>query len=344
MARAIFQKGEQENWIDKLLNIHNSTELAKISGVNPRTFRDWHRGKYNISKGSLLRLSKYFNAPIPTNIKYLSDYWYVSKGARKGAMRRLELYGLLGNKESRRKGGIISQQRRRENPEKYRLLGCNVRKNFAPLRESIALAETIGIVLGDGGITNSQLRITLDRTTDRKYAFFVKKLMKKVFNQVPSWYEYERDNTIDLCISGVSLIEELARWGLEKGDKILRQVDFPSWIWLKAEYQKACVRGLMDTDGGLYFHNHWTKGIKYRNLGLCFTSMSKPLLFSVAKVLTRFNMKHSTSRNRIYIYDLKEVEKYLITFDSSNPKNKEKLRYHLSHSKILDKIIPGGVG
>lgn len=80
------------------------------------------------------------------NLKRLSsfgadDFWYVTKGARKGALRRLELYGDLGTPEGRRKGGINSQLRRKENPEKYRLLGCNLRKKFKIEKSSIEFAE-----------------------------------------------------------------------------------------------------------------------------------------------------------------------------------------------------------
>ncbi len=339
MARVIFQKGQQSKWLNKLLHRKSVNELAHICGVSPRTVRDWKKEKYTITDVSLLVLSKRYNIQIPKDIKYVNDFWYVTKGARKGALKRLELYGPLGTVESRRKGGQISQQRRRKDPEKYRLLGCNVRKNFKALQPSEELAEVTGVILGDGGITNSQLRITLDRKTDRSYGLFIRKLMLTVFGELPAWYEHEKDNTIDLCISGVNLIEELSRWGLEKGDKIMRQVDFPSWIWSNKNYQKACIRGLVDTDGGIYFHKHWTKGIRYRNLGLCFTSHSRPLITSVSKALSTFAIKHSIKQYNIFIYSLDQIKKYFQIIGFSNPKHPKRLYYHLTNSKILDKIV-----
>lgn len=343
MGRVIFPKNKQAEWINLLFRDSNVTtnEIANICGVSLRTIRDWRREKYTISEKALLKLSTYFNLAIPVNIKHVSNFWYVSKGAKKGALKRLLLYGPPGTPEGRIKGGKNSQKRRRENPEKYRQLGCYVRKNIISLQATEQFAESTGIILGDGGITKYQLKISLGSQTDREYAFFVKELFRKVFNEIPAWYEYKSDHVIELCISGANLIEELSRWGLEKGNKIHRQVDFPLWIWKSQEYQKACVRGLMDTDGGVYFHCHTTKGIAYRHLGICFTSWSKPLLTSVIRVLTSFNIKHSSKEGRIYIYDLEVIKKFFDVFGSNNPKHIGKLKYHLSHDRKITK--PGGV-
>ena len=90
-------------------------------------------------------------------------------------------------------------------------------------------------------------------------------------------------------------------------------------------FEKACVRGLMDTDGGLYSHSHTTKGIRYKNIGLCFTSFSKPLLNSVSKILTKNSIGHSIKKNRIFIYNLATIKKYLLVFGTNNPKNLKKI-------------------
>ena len=196
----------------------------------------------------------------------VDDYWYVTKGARKGALKRMELYGSFGTEGGRRKGGINSQLRRRENPELYKLFGCNVRKEFKINQPSVLFAEAAGIILGDGGITDYQLRITLSSLVDGPYAAFVISLFKKVFGQEPSCRKCSCCNSIDLTISGIGLIEELERWGFIKGDKVKHQVDFPDWILRNIEFQKACIRGLMDTDGGCYFHKHRSNGLMYKIL------------------------------------------------------------------------------
>jgi hypothetical protein len=86
-------------------------------------------------------------------------------------------YFKLGTIESRIKGGKMSQQCRRENPEKYRQLGCNVKKEFITPAYSAEFAEVIGIILGDGAISNYQVRISLDQHRDKEYADFVTDIM-----------------------------------------------------------------------------------------------------------------------------------------------------------------------
>lgn len=341
MGRILFSEGKQKVWIEKIIEESelSTTQLAEICDVSPRTFKDWSKGKFTISERALCALSKTCNIPIPPNTKLLPDFWYVTKGARKGALKRLQIYGPLGDVESRKKGGLVSQQRRREDPSKYKLLGCNVRKVFKEPIKDKYLAELVGVILGDGGITFNQLTITLDRKTDRDYAVFVNRLLKRVFGEEPTRCEYRSDNCILLRISGVDLIDRLRGLGLEKGDKVARQVDLPKWIWSRTEFKIACIRGLMDTDGGLYFHRHWTGGIKYRNLGICFTSNSRPLLLSVFRILTEFGIKSFLKENRIYVYSLQEIKDYFKIFSSDNPKHGRKLEYHLENSKILAKIF-----
>lgn len=344
MGRIVFPKGQQSRWLNQILRGTKLSikEIAEICGVCTRTFKDWKKEKFTISETALLQIHRKLHIPLPTKIKKISDFWYVAKGARSGGLRRLELYGPPGTAEGRKKGGKISQQRRRENPEKYRLMGCNVRKDFPLLRLSKELAETVGIILGDGGVTDCQLRITLNKETDKEYAYFVKKLFSNVFKEIPSFCERKNQKVIDLIISGINLIENLGKIGIGKGDKIRRQVDIPEWIWEKLDYQVACIRGLVDTDGGVYFHKHWTKGIQYRNLGLCFTSWSRPLIRSVSIIFKKFNIKHSIDKEkRIYVYSLDEVIKYFCVFGSNNPKHKRRLEFHKTHSRVLGKFNGG---
>lgn len=217
-----------------------------------------------------------------------------------------------------------------------------MRKKFRKLRPMAELAELTGIILGDGGISNYQLKIYLNRKADQVFAQYIRKLLKKVFGEKGSRYGHPESNLIVLNISGVGLVEQLSKRGLNKGNKIKRQIDFPDWIKKSSKFKKFCVRGLIDTDGCLYFHHHRTfsRGhkYKYRNLGLCFTSLSRKLINSVSKTLIEFDIKHSInlSGDRIFIYSLEMVEKYIKNFGSSNPRITDKLKYHLSCSKRLN--------
>ncbi len=293
MSRIQLLREDQTLFFDRLKKKSNRSweDLGSFLGVSGRTLHDWQKGKYTVPEKIVYTIHRKFRIPLPRFKKILDDHWYVLKGAYQGAMRRQELYGPVATPEGRKKGGQISQQRRKEDPEKYRALGCMVRKDFPPLYRTEALAEIVGIILGDGAITNTQVRISLDRKVDRAYAVFVSKLMHSVFHEKPSWTE--RENVITLTISGMDLVNALESIGMRRGDKVAHQVGIPSWIYTQINFQKACVRGLMDTDGGVYFHHHVSGGYRYRSFGLSFGNHSTPLITGVDRILRRlkFNVK-----------------------------------------------------
>lgn len=344
MGRVIFQGSEQTHFLRKvkLLSKLNSNQLGLLCQISGRTMRDWLRGKYTISDKALLILTKKFNLEIPQKIKKVDNYWYVTKGARKGALKRNELYGPPGTPEGRSKGGRNSQLKRRENPEKYRLLGCNTRNKFKAIKPSVDFAEAVGIILGDGAISGNQLRISLSSLVDQEYALVVSYLFERIFDCRPSSHERNNCNAIDLTISGVNLVEELERWGFMRGNKVKHQVGFPAWIWQDLEFQKACIRGLMDTDGGCYFHKHKVNSLIYRNFGMCFTNKSLPIVQSVAKVLKSLGLKFSLAKKetQIYIYSFEEIKKYFKLVGSHNPKNWKKFNYYLNQKthRLITKV------
>lgn len=333
MARVIFKDNNQVQFLQhiKLISGLTTNELSILCGVVPRSLRDWLRGKHSISEKALLTLISKFSLPIPNNIEIVDDFWYVTKGARKGALKRLKLYGPPGTPEGRIRGGIMSQLRRREDPEKYRLLGCNLRKAFKISGASVEFAEAVGIILGDGAITNNHLRVTVSSMVDKPYADFIKDLFYKVFGEEPKLFKRKYQNALDLTINGAGIVEELERWSFIRGDKVRNQVDFPKWIWSDIEFQKACVRGLMDTDGGCYFHKHKTNGLVYRNFGMCFTNKSLPIVSSVAKILNSLEIRFSlvNQGTQIYIYSFAEIKKYFSLIGSNNPKNIKKFSEYL---------------
>ena len=83
------------------------------------------------------------------------------------------------------------------------------------------------------------------------------------------------------------------------------------------------MRGLFDTDGGLYFHRKEKK----EYLGWCFASFSHPLLAEVLATLREsdFNVKKS-GEHRLYMYRTSSITRYLHIVGSHNPKNTAKLR------------------
>ena len=335
MPRVKFLKGKQSYFLNRIRVSRNIEwlDIAKTCRAQMRTLFDWRRNKYQMGYENLIRLSRKYNLSIPKGIEILPDTWNIKNAARLGALRRNELYGPPGTLEGRRKGGLTTWRRYRLNPRKFEGTGFNGPKEINYPKKSSLLAELIGIILGDGSINEHQVRIYNNNKTDRNYAYFIKKIITNLF-KINSTITVRDKNTIIVTASSKNLVLFLIDCGMKKGDKMLNGTDVPEWILKDKEFSKSCLRGLMDTDGGIYFHNHTTKGIRYRHMGLCFTSHSKALLNSAHKMFLRFNLNCKIAGGRrIFIYDRKEVSKYMQIIGSHNSKHIERFRSY-KNSKV----------
>ncbi len=103
MVRIRFTKRKQSKFLKDIIKcIGLKTEdLAKLCNVHGRTFRDWKRGKYQISYTALSKLCKVSQILIPKDIEILPEFWSVKKAASLGGKRYFELYGAPGSIESR---------------------------------------------------------------------------------------------------------------------------------------------------------------------------------------------------------------------------------------------------
>ncbi|MHB8155599.1 MAG: hypothetical protein ACYDFR_06095, partial [Candidatus Omnitrophota bacterium] len=276
MSRVKMANGLQTKFLNSVSKAMNSDweEVSKIANVSSRTLFDWRREKYKMSYETLIKLNRISKVEIPKVTAILSDYWNVRKAGLAGGIERNRLYGNLGTVEGRIKGGKISQYRFSKNPEYARKVGFNIRNTILSPKNSEFLAEFLGIALGDGGITNHQITISLNSKTEVVYADFIKKLIFDLFG-IHSTIKTGRDNSIRVIATGRNLVDFLLSRGLKIGNKIKQQIGVPRWILRNKLFMKSCLKGLIDTDGGIYFHKHVTKGIKYRHMGLCFTSYSR---------------------------------------------------------------------
>lgn len=189
-------------------------------------------------------------------------------------------------------------------------------------QESDLLAGFFGTEFGDGGINNIwQVNITLNSLLDVEYSQYVARSIESLFGCVPRVWE-RAGHRLMITASSTSLVDFRVSKGCARGNKVLQEFNIPSWISSDSNYSRAFVRGLMDTDGCLYIHNHVVSNKRYHNIGLCFTSYSRPLLRSVAKIFAANGIEpHLRDRDgRIYLYKSNSVIQYLKVFGSSNPR------------------------
>ncbi len=335
MARVKFPEGKQRSFFDNVgLYFKNDwTEVSKFLSINERTLRDWRCERYTMDHTSLKNLVSLTKIPMPQNIEILEDYWSAKKYSRVGALKRFQMYGALGTPEGRRRGGLATQRLIRTNPVWALQSGIVVRKKIYDPGYSLELSEFIGIMLGDGGLTNYQLNITLNSQTDKEYLGYVKKLIEKLFH-IQSTIML-RKNELAACIiaSGRNLVELVKRYGLKVGNKVRQSVDVPAWVLNKNEFAVACLRGLMDTDGSCYAYTHSVNKKRYCNFALCFTNASQPLLKSVYAILDKNGYHPCVTGRRVYVHRKNEIAKYFQKVGTHNNKHLHKYR------KFIDRRV-----
>lgn len=284
-----------------------SEELGKLLNLSGRTIRDWKREKFKPTKDHIDRLSRLSGIDIP-DFRLLPQYWNIPKAAKLGGKRRHEIYGLLGDLKTRSKGGRNSWLKRKDHPE----LWIKYTKPCNYPGESEDLAEFMGIFLGDGGLTHFQCVIYLNSDTDQEFAYYVQDLIIRLFNIVPSITKSRKYKVWRVSVSSVNLVEYLTRKGLSLGNKVLLQARVPVWVSLKPEYIKACIRGLIDTDGSFIIHKYKVKGKEYSYPKISFTNRSLPLIDFVYTGLMQYGFTPKKSyKYQVWLHNQNEVMRYL---------------------------------
>lgn len=326
MTRVVFTKGQLDQYLSlcKTKTRKSLPDLARLIFVERHTLNDWRRGKRLPNLEKLKELSEFVHTPLPTILEMKPENWASSAAA----IHRHQLYGCNLTHADRVKAGTNSQQRRRENPTYYAALGCNVARTFAlPILPGKELAELVGILLGDGGIRESQFTITLNSIADNSYSLYVINLIDKLFAYKPSLAKRHNCNALTITASGVEIVKYLLKMGMHTGDKVRQQVDVPEWIKQSSELSRWCLRGLMDTDGGIFTNSYVINGKSYVYPKTNFTNASQPLLNFVYKVLLD-NGFHPSNRQprKIWLYSQVESKRYLEVIGSSNERLLKKIR------------------
>jgi len=146
--------------------------------------------------------------------------------------------------------------------------GVSYEKRIESLEKNSNLAEFIGIILGDGNIrdfhtvkksgkhvTNYKVTVSLHQDQE-KIIRRVKELFSNFAGRAPGVYSSNNGKSVDVYIYSKDLVEELKRLGLESGDKKENQVGVPQWVKQNKVFEKACLKGLVDTDGAVYRRSH----------------------------------------------------------------------------------------
>lgn len=325
MTRAVFEKGQLNEYLSHVSKEsgHSFLQLSKILSIERHTLSSWRLEKTLPNLEKLKFLSSYIDTPLPPILETKSETW----GSTKAGFIRQQKYGCTLSIVDRIKGGHNSQVVRANNPEYYRSLGCIVPNNFLRPNYSAEIAEIVGAILGDGCITYNQVHITLNSKLDIRYAHYLQDQIQSLFGYLPSILKRKECNAVNVVITGVNFISYLTYIGLYVGDKVKQQVDVPDWIKNDQLFSRWCVRGLIDTDGGIFTNSYVINGKSYVYPKTNFTNASQPLLNFVYNTLSK-NGFHPNNRQprKIWLYSQVESKRYLEIIGSSNERLLKKIR------------------
>jgi hypothetical protein len=310
--------------IEKALGIKLIKNITKKFNLNIRQISYWRNAENTLPLDifeTLLNLSKVQN---PDGIRTIDRYSHVKSAGRKGYDAVLKKYGKFPNDEKKQKTnwkkwwGKIGKYQDREIFRRKPITLPNKNKD---------LSELFGILIGDGGITERQVRITLNSETDKEYSDFVMKLILKVFNVKSQKNKVRSCKAINICVSRTDLVQFLIKNGLKKGNKLKQNLSIPDWITRKQIFLTACIRGMVDTDGSIVHEVHTIKGKKYSYNRLNFTSAS-PVLVQQVMCFFRDIGFHPKLRRRGRSVELEnkiEIWEYFKRVGTHNPKHLNRL-------------------
>jgi len=178
--------------------------------------------------------------------------------------------------------------------------------------------------LGDGGISERQIVITLHHEDDREYGEYVTELINNLFKVPVNIYCRQEYSINTYVVSRTKLVRFCVKeLGFKVGGKVRQQVDIPDWVKQDDKYKIACLRGLFDTDGCVFNECHLIRGTKYCYPRLCFVNHSKPLVISVFDFLQSlgFNPKIRKEGRKVQLEKKDEIIKYFEIIKSNNPKH-----------------------
>lgn len=153
------------------------------------------------------------------------------------------------------------------------------------------LAYVIGVAIGDGNLSNPNGRATRLRITcDKQYTNIIDRISRAIKQLLPNNKVSIINRAEHYCdISCYSnKWEKWLGWTAKGGPKYAQNVSVPEWIITKTKYCAFCLRGLLETDGSIYFD----RGYKMIN----FVTVIPALAQNVSKMIKKLGYCSKTYR------------------------------------------------
>jgi LAGLIDADG-like domain len=317
--RLLFSEAPR-NFFKWIVDRSSWEELQKDANVSGRTLRSWRAGETSMPASIAIKWSSVYGVELPSYVISLVSERR-SRAGQVGGRARQEIWGNIGTNKGRSLGGKNAIETHRKNPT-----SPFVSRQVIKPKHSADFAELVGILLGDGTLTKYQFVISSNSLEEKEYAKYLSDLIQRIFSLTPSILFHPTVNAIRTICSSAQVIQHLQTEGLQLGNKVKHQVGIPLWIKENTEYAHACLRGLIDTDGCVYFDRHKIKGKQYSSLGIDFANASVPILNFVESTWKDLGFSPTRSGIHVRLRRKEEVFAYSKLIGFSNPKHARKIK------------------
>ena len=218
-----------------------------------------------------------------------------------------------------------------------------------PKKISVKLAEEIGWHIGDGSMNFYKNRDKLKgfyqlrgHIEDDKehYIKRIKPLFEKLFDLKINIREMPSTRVIGFQVWNDELVTFKKKFGLPLGNKF--EIEIPHNLLSKHNLKIAVIRGIFDTDGGIYLERKNKKQYPRLYITTISFKLSEQLLelFKHYEIrATRYSQLYNKDfkRKRSYIVTIRGVKmfhKFMTTIKPANPKHIAKYQYFVKSQDL----------
>ncbi len=158
-------------------------------------------------------------------------------------------------------------------------------------------------------------------------------LIKQLFDYSCRYKGSSTKQAIYLIVNGKRLVEFFGELGLKPGNKKTNNQGIPNWILCNEGYLKACLRGLIDTDGSIHYISKNNK-----NLRISFTSYIPKLIEEVRNSFLKlgFHPSKIIREKQIFLTRKQDINHYLNTIGFNNDKHLNRLKKFTQHRALVE--------
>lgn len=195
-----------------------------------------------------------------------------------------------------------------------------LKKQFVKPKLDEKLAEIIGVLNGDGHISNFKYEVCVaGNRLEKDYFNYLKKLFQSKLNL--KFRIFNVTSGLKMRCYSKSLSQFFIDIGLPKGNK-LNKLKIPLFIKTNKTYLLHYIRGLFDTDGTIYVR-------RKKDMVLEISSADNRFLKEIRNSLSSFDLHSSLLKNHIAIYNKKDIIRFFCIIKPANTKHLKKYKGYL---------------